>query len=199
MLVPEVERGRSVTDSSAPVDPERDVSLQGTYAGIMTRLGGFAIDIVVIAAVYALAGHVVDYIVSALRGEPFTLEDAQVFSAIALVAWAFFYCAYPLAVSGRTLGMAVVGLRAVRKDGRPLDGWHAALRVLVVPAELPPLRVRLPPHPAHPRPSRPARPDRRDLRGLRLGRPRCPAAVPGPAPARLRRDPAVHTDGMTTG
>ena len=122
-----------MTDSSAPVDPERDVTLQGTYAGIMTRLGGFAIDIVVIAAVYALAGHVVDYIVSALRGEPFTLEDAQVFSAIALVAWAFFYCAYPLAVSGRTLGMAVVGLRAVRKDGRQLDGWHAALRVLVFP------------------------------------------------------------------
>ena len=76
-------RQRAVTDSSAPIVPERDVSLQGTYAGIMTRLGGFAIDIVAIAAIYALAGHVVDYIVSALRGEPFTLEDAQVFSAIA--------------------------------------------------------------------------------------------------------------------
>ena len=50
-----------------------------------------------------------------------------------LIVWAFIYCAYPLAVSGRTFGMAVVGLRAVRKDGSELGGWHAVVRVLAFP------------------------------------------------------------------
>jgi uncharacterized RDD family membrane protein YckC len=113
--------------------PDRDLGLQGTYAGFVTRFAGFVIDVVLIAALFTLAGHVIDYIVTALRGDPFRLEDAPVFSAIALGAWAFFYCAYPLAVAGRTPGMAVVGLRAVRKDGGHLDGKHAVVRVLVFP------------------------------------------------------------------
>jgi uncharacterized RDD family membrane protein YckC len=50
-----------------------------------------------------------------------------------LAGWAFFYCAYPLAVGGRTFGMAVVGLRAVRADGRDLDTRRAVLRVLAFP------------------------------------------------------------------
>jgi uncharacterized RDD family membrane protein YckC len=113
--------------------PARDLSLQGTYAGIVSRLGGFVIDVFMIAALFALAGHILDYIFSAVRGKSFTLTDAPIASAIILVAWAVLYCAYPLAMSGRTLGMATVGLRAVRRDGQDLDGRHALLRVLVFP------------------------------------------------------------------
>ena len=47
--------------------------------------------------------------------------------------WAFVYFAYPLAASGRTFGMAVVGVRAVRADGGDLDGRHAVVRVLAFP------------------------------------------------------------------
>ena len=52
---------------------------------------------------------------------------------IALGAWWFLYCAYPLAVAGRTFGMAALGLRVVRVDGSDLDVGHAVLRVLVFP------------------------------------------------------------------
>jgi uncharacterized RDD family membrane protein YckC len=107
--------------------PERLVGLQGTYAGFMTRLGGCLIDIVVIFAVFSLAGHVVEYVAS------FELADWPVVSGLMLAGWAFFYCAYPLAVGGRTFGMAVVGLRAVRADGRDLDTRRAVLRVLAFP------------------------------------------------------------------
>ena len=122
--------GRAVT---TPTDPDRDLSLQGTYAGIVSRLGGFAIDVFAIAGLFTLAGHVADYIASALLGHSFAVADSPVVTGLALAAWAFFYCAYPLAVSGRTFGMGVVGLQAVAKDGRDLTGRRAVVRVLVFP------------------------------------------------------------------
>jgi uncharacterized RDD family membrane protein YckC len=119
--------------SALPIEPERDVGLQGTYAGFVTRLGGFLVDIVTIAVTFTLAGHVIDYLVSALRGPGFSVTDSPLYSELALVVWAFVYCSYPLAVSGRTFGMAVVGLRAVHKDGHELGGRRAIVRVLVFP------------------------------------------------------------------
>jgi len=68
-----------------------------------------------------------------VRRHPMHLGDAGLASNIALVVWAFVYLAYPQAVSGRTLGMAVVGLRSVRPDGGDLQGRHAALRTLFLP------------------------------------------------------------------
>jgi uncharacterized RDD family membrane protein YckC len=119
--------------SPTPVSPERDEDLQGTYAGFVTRFGGFLIDIVTIAVTFALAGHVIDYVASALRGPDFSVTSSTLYSELALTIWAFVYCAYPLAVSGRTFGMAVVGLRAVHKDGHDLGGRRAIVRVVVFP------------------------------------------------------------------
>ena len=59
------------------VEPERDVGLQGSYAGFVTRFGGFLIDIVTIAVLFALAGHVIDYLVSALRGPSFSFTRTR--------------------------------------------------------------------------------------------------------------------------
>lgn len=118
---------------SSRADPDHSVGLQGTYAGFVTRFGGFVIDIITIGALYALAGQALDYVVTAVSGDPFTLADIPIVSGIAFVAWAIFYCAYPLAVGGRTFGMAVVGLRAVRADGTDLSAGRATARVLLFP------------------------------------------------------------------
>jgi uncharacterized RDD family membrane protein YckC len=117
--------------AATPVD--RDVGLQGAYAGIVTRFGGFVFDAATILVVFAVAGRVVEWILSTLRGNDFSLEDARWVSAVLLIVWAFVYCAYPLAIAGRTLGMAVVGVRVVRKDGSDVNGWHAVVRVLAFP------------------------------------------------------------------
>ncbi len=118
---------------TGPVAPDRDVGRQGHYAGFVSRFAGLVIDVFMIAALFALAGHVVEYVTSALEGRRFAFSGHPLVSALALVAWAFFYCAYPLAVGGRTFGMAVVGLRAVRTDGRDLNARHAIIRVLAFP------------------------------------------------------------------
>jgi uncharacterized RDD family membrane protein YckC len=114
-------------------DPDRLVALQGTYAGIVSRLAGFLVDVVTISAVFALAGQTLQFVVSTLRGQPFSLADADIFSRIAFLTWAFVYCAYPLARSGRTFGMAVAGIRTVRTDGSEISTRQAVLRVLLFP------------------------------------------------------------------
>jgi uncharacterized RDD family membrane protein YckC len=118
---------------SADRAPQHEEELQGTYAGIITRVTGFAIDALVILVVFAIAGNVFDYLASALFGADVALRDAPWLSSIAFAGWAFLYCAYSLAADGRTLGMALVGLRAVTHDGRPLTTRQAIVRVLVTP------------------------------------------------------------------
>ena len=109
------------------------MGLQGHYAGFVSRAGSFFIDLFVIAVAFSLAGTVLEYIVSAATGNDFSVSDYPVVANIALLAWAFFYCAYSLALDGKTLGMALIGVRAVRRDGSPIGGWQAVLRVLVFP------------------------------------------------------------------
>jgi uncharacterized RDD family membrane protein YckC len=110
-----------------------DPSLQGHYAGFVSRFMAFIVDVLLIGAIFALTGHVVEYVVTAARGEPFQLSDTPIVADVALAGWAFFYSAYTLARAGRTPGMALVGLRVVRRDGSVLDGGRAVLRVLVFP------------------------------------------------------------------
>jgi uncharacterized RDD family membrane protein YckC len=107
--------------------------LQGHYAGIFSRGASFLVDVVTVAVIFALVAHVVEYVVSILLRQRVDFTQSSLGARIALGVWVFIYFAQPLAASGRTMGMALLGLRAVRVDGRPLDGWQAVVRVLVLP------------------------------------------------------------------
>jgi uncharacterized RDD family membrane protein YckC len=120
-----------MTAHIAHVAPERDVGLQGCYAGFVTRLAAFCIDLIAALTVFALAAKVVEYIVSAVIGRQVQLSSAPILADVLLAAWWVFYSAYPLAQSGRTFGMTVVGLRVVRADGRDIGAGQALVRVLV--------------------------------------------------------------------
>jgi uncharacterized RDD family membrane protein YckC len=107
--------------------------LEGHYAGIVTRFAAFVVDVLTIVILFALGGHVVEYILTILLRERVELSEAPIASKVALAVWVFFYLAYPLAASGRTFGMAALGVRAVRADGGDLSASHAVLRVLALP------------------------------------------------------------------
>ena len=113
--------------------PAPDPALQGHYVGIATRFVSFLIDVFMIAVLFSVGGHVIDYVLSVLLSKPVQFSDTSTVARVALVLWAFVYCAYPLSASGRTLGMAALGVRAVRADGRDLDTRQAIVRVLVFP------------------------------------------------------------------
>ena len=113
--------------------PVTSDSFEGHYAGVVTRLAAFVVDVFMIGLFFGLGGAVFEYVFSRLTGEPIDISDAPVVSAVALVIWAFVYVTYPLTVAGHTLGMALLGLRVTRRDGRDLGGRGAVVRTLAFP------------------------------------------------------------------
>jgi uncharacterized RDD family membrane protein YckC len=107
--------------------------MNGHYAGLVTRFGGFLVDVLAIMATFAIGGRVLEYLLGVLLGHPVAFSDSARQAEVALGVWAFLVIAVPLAAGGRTLGMGVVGLRAVRADGRPLGAGRAVVRTLVLP------------------------------------------------------------------
>jgi uncharacterized RDD family membrane protein YckC len=115
------------------VAPNRDIDLQGHYAGICTRFVAFVVDVVAVILIYDVFVRAAEYLVSTLSGKPWHVSNVPVASWMILILWAIFYCAYPVAAGGRTFGMAVVGLRVTRPDGTPVGGREAVVRVLALP------------------------------------------------------------------
>jgi uncharacterized RDD family membrane protein YckC len=102
-------------------------------AGIATRFAAFVFDVIAIFISFAIGGRVVEFVMSVLLRHQVRLAEAPTASTVALIVWAFVYCTVSLASSGQTPGMAILGVRVVDKDGRPLKTRHAIVRVLAFP------------------------------------------------------------------
>jgi uncharacterized RDD family membrane protein YckC len=109
------------------------VSLQGYYAGAVTRLAAYSIDLVVSTVVFALALAAISWGVRIVTGHDVSWNRSSIVVAVIFVLWQFLYFGYCWAVSGRTPGMALLGIRVVRADGTVLPPKHGVLRALVFP------------------------------------------------------------------
>jgi uncharacterized RDD family membrane protein YckC len=115
------------------VVPERDVGMQGHYAGAVSRLLSFLLDSLFVSMSFWVFSWLVTVGLNTVTGENFDPTDHGLATAVAFVGWAFVYAAYPMAMSGRTLGMAIVGLAAVQRDGSPIRPIQGVVRVLAFP------------------------------------------------------------------
>jgi len=115
------------------VAADRDVTLQGHYAGLATRLAAFIIDLVALLVLFDVLGTTVEFLVSTLSGGQWKISNLPFGGGVSLGILAFLYCTYPVAAGGRTLGMAVAGLRVVRPDGSPVGWWQAIVRIIALP------------------------------------------------------------------
>lgn len=117
------------------VEPNRDVQLQGHYAGMVSRLLAWVIDAFTVGVIFALLLRLVELAVEVVTGESFepagALYSAGV--AIAFVVWSVVYFAFPWAMSGRSVGMAVLGIQVRRSDGSYVNGNRALLRTIALP------------------------------------------------------------------
>jgi uncharacterized RDD family membrane protein YckC len=118
------------------IEPDRDISLQGHYAGVVTRLAAFGIDVVAAMTLFTLGGAVVEYVSTSLVGRQISLSNVPILSGVLLALWLLVYFAYPIAVGGRTLGMAFVGLEVVTKEGRSVSGKGAIVRTVFLPLSI---------------------------------------------------------------
>lgn len=106
----------------------------GHYAGPFSRLAAYAIDAAVVtiafSATSALALWLVE-LVTARRSGGFEIGAAP--SAILFAVWFLLYFGLSWATAGRTVGMALVGLRVVGRDGSDLRPAKAAVRAITFP------------------------------------------------------------------
>lgn len=119
--------------------PIRQDSLLGYYAGFISRLVAFALDVAFLALFLAIAGWLLTAIVNLLGfqnlREILPLFDnlsntlATVFLGLngATVALAYFWALWVF--TGQTFGMMIMGIRVVAKDGSPLNFWQGLLRI----------------------------------------------------------------------
>lgn len=104
---------------------------QGRRAGIASRLLATAVDFVVVILI-GIALLVVGAGVRALFTGTLELDAPSdsirgPLASLVLVA----YLAYGWGLNGRTVGMVVMGLRAVRRDGGDLSPWRGLARALL--------------------------------------------------------------------
>jgi uncharacterized RDD family membrane protein YckC len=109
---------------------------QGHYAGAVSRLAAFAADVGASWGLFTLGAAAVDFAVQLVTGGQFSITKHQLASLIVLVVWEFFYFAYQWTLSGKTIGMALLGIRVVRSDGSPVGVKQAAVRTLTLPISI---------------------------------------------------------------
>jgi uncharacterized RDD family membrane protein YckC len=118
---------------TTPTPPAAWASLQGHYAGAVSRLAAYAIDLAVSSGLFTLALAATTYVVNLLTGRHVAWNKGNIIVAVAYVVWEFLYFAYSWSVGGKTFGMAVLGIQVVRSDGADLDPRRAVLRTLALP------------------------------------------------------------------
>ena len=118
---------------SSGTQADRPVTSQGHYAGSVSRFLAYAVDITASSGVFALALAGISYVVSVVTGNHVSWNKGNIAVAIIFVGWEFVYFAYSWAASGKTFGMAVLGVRVVRADGTAVGPRHAVLRTLAFP------------------------------------------------------------------
>jgi uncharacterized RDD family membrane protein YckC len=110
--------------------PEMTVGRQGHYAGGVSRLVAFAADVGASWGTYTLGVALVNAAVHLVTGHTYTLSDHPLIAFVGLGFWEFIYFSYQWAVSGKTLGMAILGIQVVTQEGGPIGIRQAVMRTL---------------------------------------------------------------------
>ena len=120
--------------STVPMhQPKVVVGRQGQYAGAVTRLVAFAIDVGVSWGLFLLGLAATNFTVNLITGHSVNFTKHNLIYLALATFWFFFYFSYQCSLGGKTIGMALVGIRVVSADGSGVTGRQAALRTLCLP------------------------------------------------------------------
>jgi uncharacterized RDD family membrane protein YckC len=117
---------------TTPVQLAR-LRVTGHYAGPASRAVAALLDGGIIFVLYTAGLAGVQFLASTFLGDSFSGDKTGPLAGMGLFVWAFVYVFTCLAVTGRTPGKAIVGLRVVRANGATLPVRRALLRTLVFP------------------------------------------------------------------
>ena len=112
---------------------ERNLALQGRYAGPFSRLAAAGADFGASIGIFNVVLAAVSFAWRVVTGHDVSFSHHPAVVDPLLGVWAFLYLAYPWALSGKSLGMAVLGIRVVTPGGGPISARQAVVRALVLP------------------------------------------------------------------
>ena len=107
--------------------------ISGHYAGGVTRLLAHIVDGAVAAFLIVIGLAIWDYALSSIAGVEYTSDSASPVRIVVMGLWAFLYWWASIAITGKTFGKALLGLRVLNRDGDILSSGRAALRALSLP------------------------------------------------------------------
>ncbi len=117
--------------------PPTGISATGAVAGPVSRLLAYFVDIAVLSVSFAAATAMVAYLVQLFVGDKVDSTSSNTRWGVAIATgyflFAFVYWLVGLTIAGSSLGKALLGLRVLNLDGRPLKGRQALVRVIVYP------------------------------------------------------------------
>jgi uncharacterized RDD family membrane protein YckC len=113
---------------------EPEPSLTGHYAGVVTRLASYVIDAFLVSALFSIITAGLVWLVELVTGNSYDASSiGSVAGGIVFLVWIFLYFWGPMSAWGRTLGMAIMGLELVRRDGERAGAGRVAIRVITFP------------------------------------------------------------------
>ena len=107
--------------------------LERTYAGAVSRLAAYVVDLAAMSVLLTAGSAVVVYLVAVITGHQLHLSSDRDLAAVGLALWWVFYFAGSWATTGWTPGMGLFGVRVVRADGTPASVPAAVLRAMALP------------------------------------------------------------------
>jgi uncharacterized RDD family membrane protein YckC len=113
---------------------EPEPTLTGHYAGTVTRFTSYVTDSFLVGALFSVAAAAAVWVVNFVSGENFDASDVgSLLGGSIFLVWVFLYFWLPMAIWGRTFGMAILGLELVRRDGERVGAGRVAIRVVTFP------------------------------------------------------------------
>ncbi|MEA3501162.1 MAG: RDD family protein [Actinomycetota bacterium] len=120
--------------AGAGVDEIGRGQMTGHYAGAVSRLVAYAIDWLIISGVFVLGLMGTTFVFDVIFNTEIGTEWQHGVIGLALGAlWTLGYHTIGLALAGRTIGMGIIGLMVVSREGATITGRQALVRALVFP------------------------------------------------------------------
>ncbi len=105
----------------------------GSYAGPVSRTLAFLLDFTLAFWIFTAATAIMTWLLTALGVTVGNATEWTMWGTALFVVWLFLYWWVGLALTGRTVGKAVVGLKVLGRTGTPLAGGPAAMRTIMEP------------------------------------------------------------------
>ena len=121
-------------DAGSGGDEDGRAQVSGHYAGPISRLLAFFVDLFFVWTGFVLGAVGVAFVLGIfLQADLDASWRRSVAGAIFLTLWAFIYLWTSLALAGRTPGMGIIGVSVVNREGGTISGRQAFVRTIVFP------------------------------------------------------------------